>query len=339
MKKKLVAMLLTIMLVLSLAACGKKSKDDVVGSLSNQMEKMNGYKADATLTINNGNDPQKYEVVIWHKKPSYYRVQLKNAKSDQNQIILRNKEGVFVLTPALNKSYRFQSDWPSNSSQPYLPESLVNDLVQDKNATFKTTKLGYVFETKTNYTNRQLLPTQEITFNKKGLTPESVKLLDTDKNVVLDVKFDKVQYNAKFDNDAFDVKKNMTSARLSVPTSTNPENDPNLLVTLYPNYLMKGVVLDDQQEVKTNNGVQVILSYKGDKKSFTLIEEKARISESGTTMEITGEPVDLGKTVGALSDKMITWSYGGTDFTIVSKNLTQGELIQVAQSVGDTGTK
>lgn len=336
MKKKLVAMLLAITLVFSLAACGKKSKSDVVGSLSNQMEKISGYKADATLTINNGNDPQKYEVEIWHKKPAFYRVQLKNSRSDQNQIILRNKEGVFVLTPALNKSYRFQSDWPSNSSQPYLPESLVKDLVQDKDATFKSTKKGYVFETKTNYTNKQLLPTQQITFSKKGLTPESVKLLDSDKNVVLDVKFENVKYNTKFDKDAFDVKKNMTSARLSVPTSTNNESD--LLVTMYPSKLMEGVTLEDQQEVKTENGVQVILSYKG-KKSFTLIEEKSRISETGTMMEISGEPVDLGHTVGALADKMITWSYGGTDFTIISKNLTQSELIQVAQSVGQTGTK
>ncbi|MEH7080949.1 outer membrane lipoprotein carrier protein LolA, partial [Bacillus velezensis] len=72
---------------------------------------------------------------------------------------------------------------------------------------------------------------------------------------------------------------------------------------------------------------------------FTLIEEKSRISETGTVMEISGEPVDLGYTVGALSDKMISWSHGGTDFTIVSSNLTQSELIEVAQSVGQTGTK
>ena len=32
-------------------------------------------------------------------------------QKDQSQIILRNEEGVFVLTPALNKSFRFQSDW------------------------------------------------------------------------------------------------------------------------------------------------------------------------------------------------------------------------------------
>ena len=339
MKKKLVAMLFVVALVFSLTACGTKSKDDVVQSLNDQIEKMSGYKADATLTIKNGSDPQKYDVEIWHKKPSYYRVQLKNAKSEQNQIILRNNQGVFVLTPALNKSYRFQSDWPSNSSQPYLPESLVKDLLQDKNATFKTTNKGYIFETKTNYQNKQLLPTQEITFNKKGLTPQSVKLLDTDKNVVLDVTFKSVKYNANFDKDAFDVKKNMTSA-ISAPTlPTAADGQSNYLVTQYPNYLMDGVSLVDQQDVKTKDGVQVFLSYKGKKSSFTLVEQKSIASETSTMMDISGEPVDLGFTVGALSKKSISWSYKGTDFTIVTSDLSQGELIKVAKSVGQKATK
>jgi hypothetical protein len=213
----------------------------------------------------------------------------------------------------------------------------VKDLVQDKDATFKTTDKGYIFETKTNYQNKQLLPTQEITFNKKGLTPQSVKLLDTDKNVVLNVKFKKVKYNPNFDKDSFDVKKNMTSARLnSVPTSGDGHS--NFLVTEYPSYLMKGVSLVDQQDVKTKDGVQVFLSYKG-KKSFTLVEQKSVVSETSMMMDVSGEPVDLGFTVGALTKKSISWSYKGTDYTIVTKNLTQNELIKVAKSVGQKATK
>ncbi len=70
-------------------------------------------------------------------------------KKDQSQIILRNEEGVFVLTPALNKSFRFQSDWPQNSSQAYLYESLVRDILQDKkNLTFEKTDKYYIFKTK-----------------------------------------------------------------------------------------------------------------------------------------------------------------------------------------------
>ena len=80
------------------------------------------------MTIETGNDPQEYQVEIWYKKPELYRVYLENPKKDQSQVILRNGNGVFVLTPSLNKSFRFHSDWPNNSSQVYLFESLVKDI-------------------------------------------------------------------------------------------------------------------------------------------------------------------------------------------------------------------
>ncbi|PMY00991.1 DUF4367 domain-containing protein, partial [Pseudomonas sp. MPR-R5A] len=91
-------------------------------------------------------------------------------------------EGVYVLTPALNKSFRFQSDWPKNSSQAYLYESLIKDIANDKEAKFNATKDHYVYETKTRYQNNQMLPYQEITLNKSDLSPVSVKVMDSDKN-------------------------------------------------------------------------------------------------------------------------------------------------------------
>lgn len=128
---------------------------------------MKGYKANAKMTLQIGTEPQVYDVQIWHKEPNYYRVNLKNEKKDQSQMILRNDDGVFVLTPALNKSFRFQSEWPQNSSQAYLYESLVKDILEDKESKFSATKDHYVFETKTRYQNNKMLPFQEITLNKK----------------------------------------------------------------------------------------------------------------------------------------------------------------------------
>ena len=85
-------------------------------------------QSQSKMTIETGNDPQEYHVEIWYKKPELYRVYLENPKKDQSQVILRNGNGVFVLTPSLNKSFRFHSDWPNNSSQVYLFESLVKDI-------------------------------------------------------------------------------------------------------------------------------------------------------------------------------------------------------------------
>ena len=57
-----------------------------------------------------------------------FKVSLINNSTNHEQVILRNDDGVFVLTPSLNKSFKFQSDWPYNNSQIYLLGSIIDDL-------------------------------------------------------------------------------------------------------------------------------------------------------------------------------------------------------------------
>ncbi|MFT4417103.1 LolA family protein [Fredinandcohnia humi] len=338
MKKNVLLLLLGLLIALVLAGCGEKSQEDVVSDLDEKVAKMTGYKADAKMTLQTGNNPQVYEVEIWHKEPSYYRVNLKNAEKDQSQMILRNDEGVFVLTPALNKSFRFQSEWPENSSQAYLFESLVHDVKEDPEAKFTATKENYVFETKTNYKNNKMLPTQEITFNKKDLTPKSVKVMDPDRKVLLLVEFSKVEFNASFDKSAFDVDKNMSSANLGeIPVMGEVDQEP--LTVLYPaEEAIAGMELIEEKEVKTENGTRVIMTYGGEK-SFTMIQERARVAEVGTTISVSGEPVDLGFTVGILSEKAISWTHNGVDFMIASEDLTQEEMQTIARAVQGQAVK
>ncbi len=134
MRKSFVLLLTGLLAVLILSACGQKTQQDIVTGLDEKAKEYTSYKAKAKMTIETGSEPQVYNVEIWHKKPSLYRVYLENPKKDQNQVILRNENGVFVLTPSLNKSFRFQSDWPNNSSQVYLFESLVKDVQNDSDA-------------------------------------------------------------------------------------------------------------------------------------------------------------------------------------------------------------
>ena len=150
------------MVIFLLAACGSKSQGDVVKELSGKLDDLSGYKVNAKMTLKMGTDSQVYNVEIWQKDKKFYRVNLKNSEKDQSQMIVRNDEGVFVLTPALNKSFKFQSDWPQNSSQAYLYESLIKDIMVDKEAKFSSTKDYYVFESKTRFQNNSMLPFQEI---------------------------------------------------------------------------------------------------------------------------------------------------------------------------------
>jgi outer membrane lipoprotein-sorting protein len=331
MKKKWFMLLAGLLVILALSACGSKTQEDVVKDLDKKLEDVKGYKAEAKMTLQMGTDPQTYEIEVWHKDPDFYRVNLKNAQKEQSQMILRNNDGVFVLTPALNKSFRFQSDWPQNSSQAYLYESLVKDIMEDKEAKFSATKEHYVFETKTRYQNNQMLPVQEIKLKKSDLSPVSVKVMDPDKNALVTVEFSNVKFNASFDKKDFDMQKNMTGAQLEVPVMAEVEDQE--FTVKYPQMDMADVKLVDEQEMQTEDGKRVVLTYDGEK-SFTLVQEKAAVMPTSSVVtSVKGEPVDLGFTIGALSDNTISWTYQGVDYMIASNDLSPEEMSDIARTV------
>ncbi|MBO0960457.1 outer membrane lipoprotein carrier protein LolA [Neobacillus sp. MM2021_6] len=337
MRKKWLLLLMGLVVIFMLAACGSKSQDDVVKELKGKQGDLTSYKVNATMTLKMGADSQVYKVEIWHKDPTFYRVNLKNAEKDQSQMILRNNQGVFVLTPALNKSFRFQSDWPQNSSQAYLYESLIKDIVADKEAKFTSTKDHYVFETKTRYQNNSMLPIQEIKLNKSDLSPAMVKVMDPDRNALVTVEFSKVTFNASFDKDDFDMKKNMTRAQLNLPAMAT--GGDQAFTVMYPTYKLTGTKLIGEKTINIQDGKRVVLTYDG-KKSFTLVQEKvtAKVASTSPT-NVEGDIVDLGVTIGAVSDHSLSWSHGGVDYMIASKNLTTEEMIEVAKSVQGDAVK
>ncbi|MEH7112526.1 outer membrane lipoprotein carrier protein LolA [Neobacillus niacini] len=330
MKKRFLLVITGLLVIFLLAACGSKSKDDVVKELNGKLNDLTGYKVDAKMTLKMGTDSQVYNVEIWHKDPTFYRVNLKNAEKDQSQMILRNKEGVFVLTPALKKSFKFQSDWPQNSSQAYLYESLIKDILEDKESKFTDTKDHYIFETKTRYQNNSMLPIQEIKLNKNDLSPAIVKVMDPDRNALVTVEFSKVKFNASFDDSDFDMKKNMTRADLNLPVMADSKD--TAFTVKYPTADIDAELVDEK-EVKLENGKRVVLTYEGEK-SFTLVQEKVTVKEaSATPTYVDGDLVDLGITIGAVSNGSITWTVDGVDYMIASNNLTEKELVEIARTV------
>lgn len=337
MRKKLLLLVTGLMVLFVLAACGSKSQEDVRNELNSKLGNLSGYKVNAKMTLKMGSDSQVYNVEIWHKDPTFYRVNLVNAQKDQSQMILRNEQGVFVLTPALNKSFRFQSDWPQNSSQAYLYESLIKDIIADKNAKFSATKDYYVFETKTRYQNNSMLPSQEVKLNKSDLSPAVVKVMDPDKNALVTVEFSKMQFNASFNKDDFDMKKNMTRAQLGLPAMANAKDSS--FTVKYPTVNIAGTKLIEEKDIKLENGKRVILTYNG-KKSYTLVEEKVTDKEVSASPELMdGDLVDLGVTIGAVTDHSISWTMNGVDYMIASKNLTKDELVEAAKSVQGEAVK
>ena len=109
MKKILFSLLCLSFLVVG---CGKNSEKDVLKDFGKKINNLNSYHLTGELAIYRGEDNYTYDVDVTYQKDDNYRVSLTNQVNNHEQIILRNDDGVYVLTPSLNKSFKFQSDWP-----------------------------------------------------------------------------------------------------------------------------------------------------------------------------------------------------------------------------------
>ncbi|AJY73867.1 DUF4367 domain-containing protein [Paenibacillus beijingensis] len=211
-----------------LAGCGTKDAGSVVKELGKVADKTESYQGSGVMTLHTGEQPLEYKVDIKFQKPSYYRIALTNEKKDITQIVLRNDEGVFVLTPKLNKVFRFQSDWPENQGQVYLYQTLLQSILLDNSRQFAVDKDSYVFDVMANYTNASLAR-QKIWLSKSDYAPRQVEVSDSNAAVMVDVKFDKFDFNPKFDKSVFDTQANLKTpaggTENEQPTTAIPESD------------------------------------------------------------------------------------------------------------------
>ncbi|MCM3272409.1 outer membrane lipoprotein-sorting protein [Paenibacillus elgii] len=213
-----VVALVMVCLSLVVSGCGKKDAGSVVKELDGVMSKLQSYHGKGQMTLRTGQDPQEYDVEVSFQAPSFYRISLTNAKKDITQIVLRNDDGVFVLTPHLNKSFRFQSDWPENQGQVYLYQSLVQSILMDNERHFTSDEKAYVFDVVANYQNGSLAR-QKVWLDKRNYAPQHVEVSDANSNVMVIVKFDQFEFGTKFEKDQFDMQRNMTGWNLkTLPT-------------------------------------------------------------------------------------------------------------------------
>ncbi|MGR9047654.1 LolA family protein [Halobacillus faecis] len=333
MQRRFLILLFSLFVLGALTACGSQSKEDVVKKLEKQSEEMAGYKTEANMKMRTGKEEQKYNIQVWHKKDDFYRVKLQNDQDEKgSQIILKNDSGVYVLTPALNKSFKFQSEWPQNTSQPYLYASLLNDIKADPDAEFNASENYFVFKTKTNYQNNKTLPFQEIYFDKKTYHPVMVKVFDQDMNSLVEVQFANFSKDDSMKKEDFDVDKNMAMAPTEAPVA-NMEGE-ELEEVLYPQETF-GAELADEREVKTEEGKRFIMTYAGDK-DFTLVQEKAEVQAASAqySVQVNGDPVQLWDGVfAAFEHNRLEWNHNGTTYQLASNELTQDEMVAVASSI------
>lgn len=325
MKKKLLFFVILLSSIF-IAGCGKTSESEVVKQLNKKITNAKAYHLTGTLEMMNNEDVYTYSVDVSYKKDDKFRVSLKNQTNNHEQIILRNADGVYVLTPSLNKSFKFQSEWPYNNSQSYLLQTLLSDIKNDKNRKFKKNDNGYVLTTAVTYSNNKDLTKQNIYIDKNFNITE-VHVLGKEEQVQIKMKFENIDLKATIDDKQFALKDNMTSAEYDDTKTTSKIED-----IIYPMYMPENTRLTSQDKVNSENGERIILTFAGDK-PFMFIQETAKREKEMVNIPMYGDPVVLATTVAAVSDSSITWNSNGIDYYVVSDAVSIDELMNIATSI------
>ena len=325
MKKILFSIMMVLLLV---SGCGKNSETSVINDLEKKINKASAYKVTGVLEIVNNDEVYTYDVEVSYKKNNNYRVSLTNQANNHTQVILKNSDGVYVLTPALNKSFKFQSDWPYSNSQVYLLKSLINDIKDTKDRGFKDVKSGYSLSTKVNYPNNSKLVKQTIELDKDG-DFKKVSVYDSNNIICMTMTFDSIDYSPTFKKDYFNLDSVMSTYSISeeeVKETTMIDD------TIYPLVIPNGTKLVSEEKIKKDVGDRIIMTFDGDK-PFLLVEETAVVEDEFTIIPTYGEPFQLMDTLGVMTNNSLTWTSNGIEYYIVSDVLNQNELVEVAQSI------
>lgn len=365
MKKKLL-FLIMIMGVFIISGCGKTSESSVIKDLTKKINNAKSYYIEGTLEIVNNEDVYTYDVKVSYKEKDNYKVDLVNTTNNHEQIILRNKEGVYVVTPRINKSFKFQSDWPYNNSQVYLLGPLLEDIINDENRTFEKTDSGSKILVAASYPNNSKLVKQEILLDKNN-NIKKVTVLDSNNVAQITMNFTKIDLGSKLKDSIFELKEiidvkeerentekkdNTTNENKNTNENTNVNENKNtnestkdkedkteetkqtssIEDVIYPMYIPANTYLSNKEKVSKESGERLILTFDGDN-PFMLIEETVTYEKEHLIVPTYGELEVMASTVAIVNDNSVNWIDNNIEYYVVSDKLSKSELLDIARSI------
>lgn len=330
MNKKNIAIIVGVVAVIGVGVLGFFKLRG--SSLSSAMKDANAYKSYelvCNMEMLENDELKSYQVTSTFAcvdDKNYYKVELYDKSLNQAQVIVRNDDGVFVLTPSLNQAFQFKSEWPNNSPKPYIYQSLLS--FTDDNKVEKV-KDGYLVSGEMTYENDDRVKTQEVKFDK-DLKPVYVIVYDKDGTELIKVTVTSFKSDEKIEKDAFTQDTIMKQSKSQYQTTATS-------LPLYPVALM-GSTLENEKVSTIDDTTNHILKFTGDK-SFTIIETASSSQESVNLQVVSGDMIDLIDGVAYLKDNQMTYVSSGVVCSLYSNDLSKEEMIAVLSSMQASNVK
>lgn len=332
--RKIAGFLLAMGLAVGLVAgCGAPSKQNVVSKLQTQAEALDAsnYQSTATMTVQMDNGSQTYYVETSYESPEVYKIALGDANKHINQIIVKNQNGMFIVSPSLQKVFRFNGNWAQNQGHIYLYDQILQQIVKSADqAKIASASNQYTITLPVTPQN-DVVTTQKVSITN-SLEPKQVVLLDKNDKAVVTIDFNSFTKGVKFSNTDFDPQKLATSGQ---PAKTTIATGP----VMEMGYIEPTQTFGDKMDILQPQENDTLLHYAGPH-GFTLDEARPT---SGVTGLPDAQLVDLYGVPGVLSQSsdgvsQLIWFNAGMEYSLTSSQLSLSQMQDVAISTfGQSG--
>jgi|SRR5690554_3742847 len=318
MKKILILLLFMLLMV----GCGKKG--DIETEFMKKLSDSKSYKVEGMMETFYNNDRKQSEFLVYYKEPDLIKVTIKSLENNDQQIILKNENGVYVLVPSVNKNFKIQSSWPANASYPYLLQSLAKDIANEENPIRTENETMVELETETKMHTDANVVKQKIVFQKASGLPTEVKVYNQDGDMYIRCVFNSIELDYNLSASEFEVDESLSYARLEYGEDGLVFQDRSMAL---PAYLPENTELDSQSITKE----RVVMKFSGDY-GFTIIQELVDDSEEVSSVEEEGNILMVFGVAGLLTDHYVKFVYEGIEYTLAAQEIKLDELLRVASS-------
>ncbi|MCY0876268.1 MAG: hypothetical protein OWT28_08375 [Firmicutes bacterium] len=322
LRRNWIAFVLTLGLGMTLVGCGQPSATQVVRQLQSLQSNLTSYKSTAMMTVQVQGTAERYFVETWYRAPDQYRIALGNENRDISQIILRNNQGIYIVSPGIKKIIRFQGDWAERQGQLYLYNALLSRIVAASEPSYTTRDKVVTFELGAESINPSV-ETQRIELAQGTYAPVQVTLLDKKKQPLITMTYLSFDRNVNFPANAFSTDQATTLEPIELPVSAQTQE----FHVIEPTWVPQSDTVADE----TDAGGIAMVRYDGPH-PFTLVETRPTSAGqdlgSGQLLTIEGIPAVL---LSQGNVHQLYWLYGGLSFALTSR-MSIEDIVQVASS-------
>lgn len=325
--KKIILLILFICVFFMIGCDKSESEKEFLDVLS----ETTSYKVEGVMETYYKDSSKQSRFTVLYKGEDLIKISLTPVNGNDSQLIIKNKEGVYVLIPSLNKNFKIKSDWPNNGSYPYLLESIAKDIANEENPIITEDEKTKTIETKTTLYKNAGVNKQKITFDKETNLPIEVRVLDAQGNLFIKVVFTNIDLNFSIDEKEFTIDDTMSTMR-------NIVSDEQIERSVrYPLYVPSGCKLKNEHTISDGKeDVLCIMTYDGDSK-FTIVQEYVSDKESMALSCESGYIIHVFGIPAILKEESVQAVYNGIEYTVASNELSFGEMISVLSSYMDEG--